>query len=252
MTAPFIDLGQTEFAALLETMRLLRDPQDGCPWDVEQTHQSLQHTMLEESYEAMEAIGFGSVPDMVEELGDLLIQVVFHAQIGVDNGTFAIADVVRYANEKLVRRHPHVFGDAQAATAEDVKHQWDQIKAVERREKGQDQRSILDGVPRTMPALAYGQATQERVARAGFDPLQHGLAQIGVTQKEQLGGALFALVEAARTAGVEAEEALRSANQGFYQRFTRVEELCRQQGLSLTELNPAQRAALWAEAAFGG
>jgi len=196
--------------------------------------------MLEESYEAMEALGSGSVPDMVEELGDLLIQVVFHAQIGAGAGTFTISGVARYANDKLVRRHPHVFGDEVAATAEEVKTRWDAIKGEERQWKGQQERSMLDGVPKTMPALAYAQAVQSRTQRAGFR--WEDMSQLGYGEQ------LFNLVNAARAEDVEAEEALRSINRCFYQRVAGAERLAREQGLELANLSVEERATLWREA----
>ena len=235
-------LGQLD--ALLETMRRLRAPVDGCPWDLEQTHASLQHTLLEESYEAMEALESGDVPDMVEELGDLLIQVVFHAQIGADDGTFTIADVARHANDKLVRRHPHVFGHEEADTPEAIKLKWDQVKAQEREAKGQADRSLLDGVPKTMPALGYAQAVQERAARSGLVREEGGMDQLSSeaqaiadlpTQEQRearLGELLFSLVDASRAWGVEVEDALRGANRRFYERFTQVERASRTQSRS--------------------
>ena len=236
MTTPLTPDVLHELGRVLETMQRLRNPQGGCPWDLEQTHASLQHTMLEECYEAMEALASGDTQAMVEELGDLLIQVVFHAQIGSDNGTFSLADVARCASEKLVRRHPHVFGDEHFSTPEEVKRRWDQLKALEREAKGQAERSILDGVPATMPALAYAQAVQDRASRAGL----HGelspkedratMTLKDVTnqpdlekRQEAFGCLLFGLVGSARESGVDAEQALRSANWSFYRRVVRLE-----------------------------
>lgn len=217
------------FSELLATMARLRRPKDGCPWDLEQTHASLRHTLLEESYEALEALDSADPTAMAEELGDLLIQVVFNAQIGSDEGIFTIREVVRTATEKLRRRHPHVFGDVKVATADEVKRQWDAIKAEERQAKGQQERSPLDGVPKTMPALAYAQAVQSRAARAGLDGqgpvstpqmMAEELARLKASapdrREEGLGDLLFSLVGAAREMGVEAEEALRRANGRFY------------------------------------
>ena len=217
------------FSELLATMARLRRPKDGCPWDLEQTHASLRHTLLEESYEALEALDSADPTAMAEELGDLLIQVVFNAQIGSDEGTFTIREVVRTATEKLRRRHPHVFGDVKVATADEVKRQWDAIKAEERQAKGQRERSPLDGVPKTMPALAYAQAVQSRAARAGLDGqgpvstpqmMAEELARLKASapdrREEGLGDLLFSLVGAAREMGVEAEEALRRAKGRFY------------------------------------
>jgi MazG family protein len=222
------------FDDLLSTMARLRNPQGGCPWDLEQTHGSLQHTLLEECYEAMEALASADPADMVEELGDLLIQVVFHAQIGADEGSFTIADVVRGANDKLRRRHPHVFGDAHVDTSDEVKQQWDAIKSDERRAKGQGERSPLDGVPKSMPALAYAQAVQGRVARAGIGPQEPSAPAIADRmarlensspggREREFGELLFAIVDEARREGVEAEEALREANGRFYEWFVGLE-----------------------------
>ena len=242
------DLG--EFDTLLATMRRLRTPGSGCPWDLEQTHGSLRNTLLEESYEALEAIESGQPAQMIEELGDLMFQTVFHAQIGADAGTFAIADVIRHLNEKLIRRHPHVFGDAAASTAKEVIGQWERVKAAERSAKGQAERSMLDGVPKAMPALAYAQAVQERAARAGFEEGAE-TAALGPSTEAELGERLFALVADARRQGLDAEEALRGANRRFHARFSRVEALSRAEGRALAEMMPDERRALWERAGTG-
>lgn len=248
-----------EFDSLLATMRQLRDPQGGCPWDLQQTHASLRPTLLEETYETLDALDSGEPTGMAEELGDLLLQVVFHAQIGADEGTFTIRDVVRRVNEKLRRRHPHVFGSAQAATAEEVKTQWEVIKAEERRAVGQGERSALSGVPKAMPALAYAQAVQSRAVRVGLEGehldgmlarAQRGLRALqdspSQEQRErELGELLFAVVGAARAMGLEAEDALRGVGSRFSERFARVEELSRQQGVSIDALPARAREALW-------
>ena len=196
---------------------------------------------------------------MVEELGDLLIQVVFHGQIGADGGTFTLADVARQANGKLVRRHPHVFGEDHVATAEEVKRRWDGIKAQEREAKGQGDRSMLDGVPASMPALAYAQAVQDRVSRAGFawperGPSDGTLAGLAMAMSQEpnpamqeaaLGQVLFALVGVARSLGLDAEQALRTANQGFYRRTVWVEQACRAKGVPIDSLAPEEQTQLW-------
>ena len=157
------------FATLLETIRHLRDPEAGCPWDLEQTHRSLREALVEESYEALEALTSGEPAAMVEELGDLLMQVLLNAQIGKDEGTFEIGDVLAQLNEKLVRRHPHVFGEERARTAAEGISHWERMKASEREMRGGPPRSMLGGVPRAMPALAYAYAVLGRARRAGFD-----------------------------------------------------------------------------------
>ncbi|MBI2873333.1 MAG: nucleoside triphosphate pyrophosphohydrolase [Chloroflexi bacterium] len=243
-------------------MRRLRAPQGGCPWDLEQSHASLRPNLLEEVYEALEAIESGDPKALAEELGDLLIQVVFHAQIGAEEGAFDIHDVVRGINEKLHRRHPHVFGDTQVADSAEVKVNWDRIKREEHELAGERERSILDGAATTMPALAYSHAIQERAARAGFD----WESMAGVLEKvaeelrelesspspeereQELGDLLFSVVNAARWMEIHAEDALRGANRRFYRRFTHMERLCRERGLDFAGMPMEGKEALWQEA----
>lgn len=253
------------FDALLETMRRLRDPETGCPWDLEQTHESLRGALLEETYEALDAMASGEQSALVEELGDLLLHVVFHAQIGADEGAFTIDDVAASVNAKLVRRHPHVFADASARTSVEVKGQWERLKAEERAEKGDADSSMLSGVSRAMPALAYAQAALSRARRAGFDwdspdssfdKVAEEAAEIRAAEtprrrEEEFGDLLLALVGAAQTMGVDAEEALRGANDRFAGRFRRVESSARQEGASLADMPLARKVALW-ERAKGG
>jgi tetrapyrrole methylase family protein/MazG family protein len=217
---------------------------------------------LEETYETLEALDSEEPAKMVEELGDLLIQVVFHSQIGQDNGTFTIQDVVRGINEKLLRRHPHIFGDAQVANSSEVKVQWDQIKAQERQDKGQGDRSALDGVPKFMPALAYAQAIQGRAVRAGF--VWENDAQVLVElaeevkelktvashekQEQELGDLLLSVVDTASRMGVEAEEALREANNRFYRRYVHMERSSQVQELQMDKLSLESKLELWWEA----
>ena len=252
----------SSFDSLRETMELLRSPEDGCPWDREQTHRSLRPNLLEECYEALEAIDRGDPQELAEELGDLLIQIVFHAQIGAEEGTFTMGAVIRSINEKIRRRHPHVFGDAQVADSAEVKVNWDRIKRQERPE-----RSILEGVPRELPALTYSQAVRERAARAGFDwdDVQGVLEKVieelrelpklhsSEERERELGDVLFSIVNIARWMDIPAEEALREANHRFSERFIHMERLCRQRGLDLAELSATEKDKLWeeAEAALG-
>jgi tetrapyrrole methylase family protein/MazG family protein len=250
------------FETVLETMRRLRDPVLGCPWDLEQSHESLRDTLLEESYEALDALASGETAALVEELGDVLLQVVFHAQIGADKNRFTIADVLRGLNEKLVRRHPHVFGEAQARTASEGIGQWEGVKAAERSAKGQGERSMLAGVPKSMPALAYAEAVLGRARRAGFDwdDPDHIFEKIGEElrelqeaapgrrREEELGDVLLAVVGAAHRMGVNAEEALRGANARFYGRFTHVESAVRGTGQTIAGTPTAEKLALWEQA----
>ena len=250
------------FDALLETMRRLRDPVAGCPWDLEQTHDSLRGSLLEETYEALDAMASGERAALVEELGDLLLHVIFHAQIGSDEGTFTMDDVAAQLNEKLVRRHPHVFEDAAARTATEVTGQWERLKAEERSKKGEGDRSMLSGVSRTMPALAYAQSVLSRARRAGFDwddpdavfdKVAEETAELraGETPKrreEEFGDLLLALVGAAHRMEIDAEQALRGANDRFAARFGRVEDAAREDGLTLAEMPTDAKLTLWERA----
>lgn len=244
-----------EFDALLEVMRRLRDPQGGCPWDLEQTHLSLRNTLVEEAYEALEAIDSEETDAMVEELGDLMFQTLFHAQIGADAGRFTMRDMLARLREKLVRRHPHVFADAAASSAREALGQWEALKAQERQAKGAGARSMLDGVPRSMPALAYAQAAADRAARAGFafEPDETVLgnaaevrdAASAERREDEVGDALFAAVVNAARIGVDAEAALRGANRRFAERFRRVEQAARGRGERLADMEAGEKRALW-------
>jgi len=244
------------FNGLRKVIATLRGP-DGCPWDRVQTHQSLRPYLLEEASETLEAIDSGDPAQLCEELGDLLLEVVLHVQIAEENGEFGLADVVNGVTEKLVRRHPHVFGDATAETPAAVVEQWEELKREER--SGQP---ALTGIPVTLPSLAYAQAMQRRVARAGFtwerveqawDALEEEIAELREAEtseerREEVGDALFALASLARWLEVDAEEALRSTCRGFQDLFQRVEAMLREQGRELTEMTMAEKLALWEEA----
>ena len=252
----------TGFDALLETMRHLRDPVSGCPWDLEQDHLSLRETLLEETYETLEALSTGETGAIVEELGDLLLQVIFNAQIGADASTFTIGDVVDQLNRKLVRRHPHVFGDEQARTATEGLGQWERMKAAEREAKGQGERSMLASVPKAMPSLAYAYAVLGRARRAGFDwdnpnvifeKLAEELrelaeAESGQRKEEEFGDVLFAAVGTAVRMGIDPEAALRGANNRFADRFGHLEAAVRERGSTLAETPTAVKLELWEEA----
>ena len=250
------------FATLLETIRHLRDPEAGCPWDLEQTHRSLREALVEESYEALEALTSGEPAAMVEELGDLLMQVLLNAQIGKDEGAFEIGDVLAQLNEKLVRRHPHVFGEERARTAAEGIGHWERMKAYEREMRGGPPRSMLGGVPRAMPALAYAYAVLGRARRAGFDwddpdtifeKLAEEVRELaeaapGPRAEEELGDVLLAVAGAAVRMGLDPEQALRGANARFYDRFTRIEEALRDRGTTLADTPTVDKLALWEDA----
>jgi tetrapyrrole methylase family protein/MazG family protein len=246
----------------------LRQP-DGCPWDREQTHQSLRKHLLEETYEVYDALEGGATPALAEELGDLLLQVVLHAQLAAEAGVFDLADVQASLARKIVRRHPHVFGDAVARTAADVNRQWERIKAGEREAAAGPgagdagpaaaPKGALDGISPSMPALAASQEMQERAAAIGYDwPTIEGVlakvaeelgelarAETDADRTEEFGDLLLVAVNVGRKLGIEAEAALRAANAKFKARFGRVERMARERGVALRDLDFAALDDLW-------
>ncbi|MBI4302184.1 MAG: nucleoside triphosphate pyrophosphohydrolase [Chloroflexi bacterium] len=243
------------FATLERIMAQLRSPQ-GCPWDKEQTHPTLKTFLLEESYEVLAALDEEDMDKLKEELGDLLMQIVFHAQIAAEAGKFNMGDILEGINAKLIKRHPHVFDETSVASSQEVPHRWEAIKKEER------EGSILASVPKQMPALAGSQSIQRRVAEVGFDwaSLDEVLDKVreelnelerAKTSQEKIhewGDLLFALANAARWQKIDPEEALRLANQRFSRRFAYMEEVCRQRGLSLESLSLTEQNALWEQA----
>lgn len=246
------------FEGLLHIVKRLRGP-DGCPWDREQTHQSVKNQFLEECYELIEAIEQNNTQKMIEELGDVLFHVVFQAEIADDEGEFAHEQVLESLISKLIRRHPHIFADAQVADAREVETQWEAIK---REEKSDTDESTLDGVPKSMPALAYAQEIHRRAARTGFDwdDFQGVLdkvaeeveelakAESGAQREEEFGDILLMMVNAARWLDVDAESALRKANAKFYNRFATMERFSRERDLSFSDLSLDEKESLWQEA----
>jgi tetrapyrrole methylase family protein / MazG family protein len=246
-----------EFAELVGIIARLRGP-DGCPWDKKQTHASLREFLMQESYEVLDALDEESARKLCQELGDLLLQIVLHARIAEEKGDFDMAEVISNLNAKLIRRHPHIFGKQSVKNAEEVAHNWEEIKKGER----QPDASILESVPRQMPSLAYSQEIQARAARAGFDwenldgvidklteevrEFQQSASQ--AEKEDEFGDIYFTLVNIARRMGIDSEASLRQANRKFYRRFTRMEKLCRERGLSLEKLSFAEQNALWYEA----
>jgi MazG family protein len=237
----------------------LRRP-DGCPWDREQTHTTLRKHLLEEAYEVYDALEAGATPELAGELGDLWLQIVLHAQLAAEAGVFDLADVQAAIASKIVRRHPHVFGDAVARTASDVNRQWERIKADERGEAdAADAGSALDGISASMPALAASQEMQERAANLGYDwPSIDGVldkvaeeadelrrAANDAERAEEFGDLLFVLVNVARRRGIEAEAAVRAANAKFRRRFASVERGAAAQGVALRDLDFAALDELW-------
>jgi len=241
----------------------LRAP-DGCPWDREQTHATLRNHLLEEAYEVYDALEHGATRELAGELGDLLLQIVLHAQLAAEAGEFDLTDVWAAIAAKIVRRHPHVFGESEARTAADVNRQWERIKAQERAvaadETGAEApRSALDGISRSLPALAASQEMQERAANLGYDwPSIDGVldkvreevgelvaAEDAGHRAEELGDLLFVLVNVGRKSGIEVEAALRSANEKFRRRFRHVERSAAARGVALRDLSFEELDALW-------
>jgi tetrapyrrole methylase family protein/MazG family protein len=245
------------FNTLVKIIARLR-ARDGCPWDKEQTHQSLRGNLISESYEVIEALDKSEAAALCEELGDLLLQIVLHAQIAKDDNEFEIGNVIQSINEKLIRRHPHIFGDVKVNNSTDVMHNWESIKKQEKPER----KSILDGVPKAMPALAYALEISRRAVRVGFewqdlkgvlDKVQEEIGEIKgagnqAEKTDEIGDLLFTLVNYARGENVDAEAALREANQKFYRRFAKVEELAEQRNQDLQKLSPKEWDDLWEEA----
>ena len=248
----------SSFEGIQQLVATLRSP-EGCPWDREQSADSLKHLFLEECYELVEAIEEGDVEKIAEELGDVLFHGASQIQIADEQGDFSGSDVFRQVIEKLVRRHPHVFGDAIVEDAEQAVPRWDEIK---RQEMAGTDRSILDGVPKAMPAMGYAQAVQGRAARMGFDWDDYAGVLDKVTEELQeleavesddareaeLGDLLFSVVNASRWLGIEAETALRRSNRRFYSRFTTMERLARDRGLDFESLSLDEKEELWQEA----
>ena len=245
---PYIDLASV--AAISRIADRLRAP-DGCPWDREQTHGSLRPHLLEEAYEALEALDSGDLERVRDELGDLLFQVVIHAQLAHEEGAFDIADVARRLGEKLVRRHPHVF-EGVAIEGGDLLAQWERIKREERastpdvKDGGKDGQSVLGGVPRDLPALFAAERLQERAARVRLVPPRIDLP-VDVDDPEFLGELLFDLVGAAREQGFDAETALREANERFMAHVARVEARARADGRALESYSADEMRRLWDE-----
>jgi tetrapyrrole methylase family protein/MazG family protein len=229
--------------AFQETVARLRAP-EGCPWDREQTHESLRTNLLEETYEALTALDAGDADKLCEELGDLLMQIALHAQIATEEGTFKFPDLIGRIDAKLKRRHPHVFGDVSVESAADVLRNWEAIKASERAEEGEAHRSTLEGVPITLPALARAQELADRAARIGFDrsdpeglwaTIREETAALRARrdaddQARELGDLLFSLADVARWLGLDAESALRGACDRFVRRHVEMERATRASG----------------------
>jgi tetrapyrrole methylase family protein / MazG family protein len=245
------------FENFQEIIARLRAP-DGCPWDREQTHLSLRKHLLEETYETLEALDAENPEMMREEFGDLLLQIVLHAQIASEYGEFNMAEIVRGISDKIIRRHPHVFGEVHVDGVQNVLQNWEKLKAQEKRDNGAKKyKGLLDGVPRVFPALAQAEEIQDRAGRVGLSGAEHGagLGELleatqqaqkqGKVDEETLGALLFALAGMAFTSKVDAESALRTAILRFREQFERLEGLARSQNRALNEFAPAELAQMW-------
>jgi tetrapyrrole methylase family protein/MazG family protein len=248
----------SEFQKLVDIIARLRDPVSGCPWDIEQTSESLVPNFIEELHEAVEAIEDGDSEALMEELGDLMLHIVFQARIATEEGRFTIEDVLDRISDKLVRRHPHVFGELDVRDAETVKLNWERLKKAEKTERI----SVLEGIPRALPALIYAQRTQEKAASVGFDwpdvepvldkldeeekELHEALAT-GDNRliKEEVGDLLFTLVNLSRKLHIDAESALKETSRKFHRRFNYIEEHYRQNGADIHEASLEELDSLW-------
>ena len=242
---------------IVDIMARLRAP-GGCPWDQKQDHKSLKPYLIEESCEVLDAIDDGNMEELKEELGDVLMNLVFHAQLADEKNIFNFQDVAQVISEKMIRRHPHVFDDTCDLTAEEVEAQWQKIKAEEKAHR----ESILEGIPRSMPALARSQKLQKRAAKVGFDwPDSSGvLAKVNeewqeleeaVSQgnkeniEEEFGDLLFSMVNLARHLDINADHSLNSANNKFIDRFKAVEKICKAKGLKMADMSLESLDEIW-------
>lgn len=249
-----------ELQKLIEIMAKLRSD-DGCPWDKEQTHETLKPYLIEEAHEVIEAIDDGSPEKLKEELGDLLFQIVFQCQLASEKGFFSMSEVIEGITAKIKSRHPHVFGNMKFKSSEEVKKQWHERK----KEEGKFKESILDGIPKSLPALLMAQRLQSRASKVGFDweKIQDVLEKVdeelselkeAIRQnskkniQEELGDILFVLVNVSRFAGINAEEALKKTNDKFISRFNHIEKQAADLGKDLCEMSVKEMNLLWEEA----
>jgi MazG family protein len=266
-TAPTMNTAGEKFQQLVGIMARLRAP-EGCPWDREQTFDSIKPYTLEETYEVLDAIDRRDWNELAEELGDFLLQAVFYAQMAAEQNLFRIDDALDAINRKLLRRHPHVFGDETAQTAGDVKKIWGEVKAAEKKDKGKGAEGLLDPVPRALPALVEAQQIASRAAHVGFDwenaeqvieKLHEELAELDEARRKtapdeldelenELGDLLFVLVNLARFLKVDPEQALRRTNAKFRRRFGFIERKLAERGRKPEESNIQEMEALWQEA----
>ena len=257
----FIRKSKYDFNDLVEIMRILRSP-DGCPWDRVQTHESIRQNFIEETYEAIEAIDTNDVELMREELGDVMMQVVFHALMEEENGNFDMNDVCDEVCKKLIVRHPHVFADTVADTADEVLTNWDKIKMETKSQKSQSE--VLSSVSKALPALMYSQKVQHKAAKVGFDfektddtlmKVEEELSELKTAienndeenMSEELGDLLFSVVNVARFIKVDSEKALYDATLKFTNRFAKVEKICKERNIDMATASLSTLDSLWDE-----
>jgi tetrapyrrole methylase family protein/MazG family protein len=251
----------TSLESFEEIIAHLRAP-DGCPWDREQTHLTLRQHLMDETYEALEALDHEDSAGTAEELGDLLLQIVLHAEIASEEGDYQMKDIIKGIYDKIVRRHPHVFTNLKVDGVDGVLTNWEKLKAAERKQNGNGEKSSLDGVPSILPALAASESIQDRAARVGFDwPDVGGVLdkireEIGevesapneVERSKEIGDVFFALVNLARWYKIDAESALRETNQKFRKRFAQIEKKAREEGRSVSDMTLDEMNQIWEDA----
>lgn len=260
-----VNNAETQLRALIEVMAKLRDPIDGCAWDLQQDHASIAPYTIEEAYEVQDAIEKNDMQGLREELGDLLLQVVFQARIGEESGHFDFADIAQSITDKMIRRHPHIFGDHKYRTAEEQRQAWEDIKAEERQSKNETR--LLDDVATTLPAMMRAFKLQKRAARVGFDwpdsqqvldKVKEELAEVEaelipqeINQarlKDEIGDVLFSVINLARKLDIDPEQALKSTNKKFTIRFNYVEEVIVSNGYNIKDTSLDEMEDLWQKA----
>jgi tetrapyrrole methylase family protein/MazG family protein len=259
--------GMSSFEQFQEIIAHLRAP-EGCPWDRKQTHESLRKYLLEEAYEVLETIDQNDTDELYRELGDVMLQIVLHTQIAIDDGEFKMTDVLRHVNEKMVRRHPHVFATTVVSDADEVVTNWEAIKAQEKAANGktEEAESLLDSIPKALPALLWAYQSQDRAAHVGFDwkviddvraKIEEELDEIFQAETDdermkEFGDLLFVLVNWGRWLKIDAENALRLTNAKFYRRFSHVEARVRETNKPMTDFSLEELDAFWDEAKAKG
>ncbi|MEZ4775158.1 MAG: nucleoside triphosphate pyrophosphohydrolase [Bacteroidia bacterium] len=249
----------TNFQRLTEIVEELREK---CPWDRKQTKESLRHLTIEETYELADAVLKDDYAEIKAELGDLMLHVLFYSSLAAEKGKFTLGEMIQGQIDKLIRRHPHVYGDLQGATEEQVRQNWEQIKAKERENSGKKESSALDGVPESLPSLIKAQRMQEKASLVGFDwdnkeqvwaKVEEEIGEMQAAEtadalEDEMGDLLFALVNYCRFSGINAEDALARTNRKFQYRFTHIERRAREIGKTLPEMSLEEMDVFWEEA----